>query len=123
MTEPGFPIIIDSATLATNFGAEFWPTGSGVTGAGIRLPKARIIAAESGQLTGVGRAGLIFVDVILRHIDTGVAFGLYDNWLTVLGEDKISMDIPVDNRWEVYARSQNYAPDVTIRSAVFLEIE
>ncbi len=124
MTEPGHPIVIDSTVLATDFSAEFWPPGSLSFGSGVRLPKARIIATESGQLSATtARPGLTFVDVILRHIDTGITFGLYDNWLTVLGEDKISTNIPVDNRWEVYVRSQNYSADITIRSSVFLEEE
>ncbi len=123
MTEPGFPIIIDSDTLATDFSSEGWPVGSGVVGNGIRLPKARIIAAEGGLLSGVARPGLTFMDVNLRHLDTGVAFGLFDNWLTVLGEDKKTVNIPVDDRWEVFVNTFNYAPDITVRGAVFLEEE
>ncbi len=124
MTKPGYPIVFDSTTLATDFSAEFWPAASRTIGQGISLPKARIIAAEGNLLTGVARPGLTHLDVMLRHEDsTGMAFGLYDNWLTVEGEDVNALDIPVNSRWEVFMRSQNYAPDITIRGAVFLEVE
>lgn len=122
MREPAHPIVIDSDELAVDFSSEFWPSGSGSVSRGITLPKGRIIAAEGGLLTGTARPGLTHMDVNLRHLDTGVAFGLFDNYLTVLGEDKIPLDIPVDNRWEVYVNTRNYAATVTVRASVFLEV-